>query len=70
MSKKYKLYVCTCGCKRLRLTNGPWLDPMITCKKCGAWALGDTQQDVVNRWNKSVLMTLEQRKTKMQLNIA
>ncbi len=53
MSKEeYAVNICVCSSKDITLIDGPWTSPRIHCNKCGAWAIGDTRQDVVKRWNR------------------
>ncbi|KKM06461.1 hypothetical protein LCGC14_1743830 [marine sediment metagenome] len=49
--KEYAVKICVCGNRDIKLIDGPWTDPRVHCNKCGAWAIGNTREDVVKRWN-------------------
>jgi len=52
VDEEYAVSICACGSRDMSLIDGPWTSPRIHCNKCGAWAIGNTRQDVVKRWNK------------------
>lgn len=57
----FRVRSCACGNKKLKLIDSYWTCPRIHCDKCGAWAIGNTRQNVVDEWNRCVGLEIVQK---------
>jgi hypothetical protein len=52
--KAYPVLACVCGSTDIKAMNDPLFMPRIECQKCYRFTVGDTVEQVIERWNKGI----------------